>query len=228
MKLFHEEEHGYTSTMTADQLFDVGEPVTVVPCPELPPEKPPIVEPDRTQAIVFDPPLAGATISECGKYRYVLWRKFKSSGPRVMWNLLNPSTADAENDDPTIGRVTYFSKREGAAEAFVVNPFAYRATKPSEMRKMAGIDCDVYGRENIDHILTVFGTADLCIVGWGNGGEFQDAGRKLMKILECANEKRKIPIKCLGVTKQGHPKHPLYISNSQPLIDFSYATEADF
>ncbi len=209
----------------ADVLFDIGDPVVMVPPPELPPEKPPVVEEDRTQIMEFSPPLAGATISPCGLYRYVLWRKFKSSGPKHLWICLNPSVADAVQDDRSLSKMCAFSKREGAAEIFVCNPFAYRAQKPAAMRKAAESDVDVFGRDNIGYIIDCFNAADMCIVGWGNGGAFKDGGKKVMQVIELENEKKKIPIVCLGLTKQGHPRHPLFVAGNKPLVPFSYWEE---
>ncbi len=208
-------------------LFDVGEPVAIVPCPELPPEIPSAIEQDRTQIMKFEPPLAGATISECGKYRYVLWRKFKSAGPRHCWICLNPSIANAEIDDPSLNRMCHFSKREGAAEVFVVNLMAYRATDPLEVRKASKSGVNIFGPENPLHVGAAFKNSDLCILGWGNGGSWKKSGKNMVEFLNAIN-KSGTPIRCLGVTKHGHPKHPLYISNNQPLVDFSYVTETDF
>ncbi len=230
-KLFHEEEHGYVSTATAEDLFDVGEPVAVVPPPEFPPEKPPVVEPDRTQAIEFEPPLAGATISPCGRYRYTLWRKFKNKGSRLMWIMLNPSTANAVDDDPTIRRLISFSKREGAAEMFVVNLFAYRAADPKDLRIVSKVGNDIAGPLNRETVERILYDSDTCIVAWGNGGSMHRAGREMKKLLDEFNNKLcsldRVPVVCLGVTKHGHPKHPLYVAANKALTPFHYGDITD-
>lgn len=218
-------------------LFDVGEPVVVVPPPEFPPEKPKIEEPDRTETMIFEPPLAGATISECGKYRYVLWRKFKSAGIRILWIMLNPSTATALEDDNTIRRVCSFSKREGAAEVFVCNLFGYRATYPADLRAACNGEFgvppfDVEGPENRRHVQDAFESCDACIVAWGNHGGLKRSGRSMMKFLNEINAKaapiKPIPILCLGVTKYGrHPGHPLFIPGDRKLEAFDYGSSKE-
>lgn len=217
-------------------LFEVGEPVVVVPSPELPPEKPKIEEPDRTEVMEFSPPLAGATISECGKYRYVLWRKLKSAGIKIIWIMLNPSRADAVQDDTTTTRVCSFSKREGAAEVFVCNLFGYRATYPADLHAAGkgefGVPpFDIEGPENRKHIRDVFESCDACIVAWGNHGGLKRSGRSMIKFLNEINVKaapiKPIPILCLGVTKIGHPGHPLFIPGDRKLEAFDYKTAKD-
>lgn len=212
-------------------LFDVGDPVTVVPPPEFPPEKPVVPEEDRTEVMVFSPPLAGATLSPCGKYRYVLWRKFQNSGKRILWICWNPSKADAVVDDASLRRMISLSKREGAAEIFVCNLFAYRATKPKDLRAAQEDFDDIYGPLNERSIMDRFEDCDLCIVGWGNGGAMNGAGRSMMTMLSNYNDKHisynRTPIICFGVTKLGHPRHPLYVSNKTPLTPFVYSGKND-
>ena len=76
----------------------------------------------------------GATISECGLYRYSLTRVWDDVLPMCIFVMLNPSTADADIDDPTIRRCINFAKREGCGSLMVVNLFAYRATSPADMK----------------------------------------------------------------------------------------------
>ncbi len=209
-----------------DHLFDVGSPVAVVLCPELPPEKQPVAEPDRTALMEFQPPLAGATISPCGKYRYVLWRKFKNIGKKICWICLNPSVADSVVDDPSLTRMMSFSKREGAAEIFVLNLFAFRATDPRDLRAAAKNKFDVTGPENLNYVAQILGDSDFCIAGWGNGGSLMRAGRRMMESIDAINANfsalDRVPILCLGVTKHGHPLHPLYVAANKPLTAFQY------
>ncbi len=217
---------------TEEALFDVGAPVVPVPCPELPPEPPKVVEVDRTEAMEFSPPLAGATISPCGKYRYVLWRKFKTVGRRILWNCLNPSWADGSIDDPSLGRMMSFSKREGASEIYVCNFCAYRTSKPAELYRAAKSGFDVEGPENKRHIAEMLKTCDMCIVGWGNARALRGQSEKISKhspesMMEFIKDQNvnKIPIMCLGTTKHGHPRHPLFVPASRKLVPFDYKTQ---
>ena len=109
----------------------------------------------------------------------------------------------------------------------VVNLFAYRATDPAVIRKLA---CDpftdIYGPENSAAIEKAFMSHEICVVAWGNGGSIDRSGRKLITALQDANASRTdgkaTKIMCLGVTKAGHPRHPLYVSGSAALTPFEY------
>ncbi len=77
----------------------------------------------------------GAIFSPCGKYRYVLWRKWEADGPYIMFIGLNPSTANADTDDPTIRRVVRFAKSWGYHGVYMLNLFAYVTPYPEELKK---------------------------------------------------------------------------------------------
>jgi hypothetical protein len=147
-----------------------------------------------------------AAISECGCYRYELTRRW-DVGPTLEFFMLNPSTADALQDDPTIRRCIGFGKRWGFGALVVHNLFAWRATNPLDL---IGVQ-DPIGPENRKY-LEGNGTEPDCTVaawgahplatGWWNGYP-QDItpalkGRRLI---------------CLGTTKSGAPKHPLYVKS---------------
>lgn len=151
---------------------------------------------------------SSATISDCGAYRYVLRRLF-DAGPDEMnrkllvWIMLNPSTADAENDDPTIRRCMSFAADWGYDGIVVVNLFAFRATYPNDLHNQD----DPVGPENDDAIATECAGRDV-IAAWGVMGTFRDREAKVMALL---NEWKIKPM-CLGVTKYGRPRHPLYVA----------------
>ncbi len=90
----------------------------------------------------------GAAFDSTGTYRYALWREWDASAPRLGFVLLNPSTADAENDDPTLRRCMGFARAWGYGSLQIVNLFAYRATVPDALRWVA----DAVGPENDRHI----------------------------------------------------------------------------
>lgn len=107
----------------------------------------------------------GALLSEDGRYRYRLWRLWDELAPVMTWVMLNPSTADAEVDDPTIRKCIGFAKQHHYGGIVVVNLFAYRATDPKELGKVK----DPVGPENDQHILWAC-TAPLMlsvVAGWG-------------------------------------------------------------
>jgi hypothetical protein len=146
---------------------------------------------------------SGAILSPCGRYRYRLWRRWSAAGRRVVWVMLNPSTADASIDDPTIRRCLGFSKAWGYTALEVVNLFALRATDPAVLG-LAGYEL-ARGPDNERHILESCQGADLVIAAWG---AHETAGYAEKTAAELG--RAGIALHCLGKTTQGHPRHPLY------------------
>jgi hypothetical protein len=93
----------------------------------------------------------GALVSNCGRYRYRLWRLWDAAAPTMVWVLLNPSTADADTDDRTVRRCQSLARREHYGGVILVNLFAWRCTHPRDLRLAA----DPIGPENDEHILQV-------------------------------------------------------------------------
>jgi len=119
--------------------------------------------------------------------------------------MLNGSTADAEKDDPTIRRCIGFAKRWGYGSLEVVNLFGYRTTLPTELKKAL----DPIGPDNDQYITAAAKRARRIIIAWGAHGAFKGRGKKVLGML-C---RYGCKIECLGETKDGHPRHPLYIRN---------------
>jgi hypothetical protein len=150
-----------------------------------------------------------AVISKCKKYRYWLERDTGiPSKSDCVFIMLNPSTADATLDDPTIRRCRGFAERFQCRKLVVVNLFAYRATRPVDLYKARdpiGPHADIY----INKALSLPGIK-LC--GWGaNPAHGRDVKLKLMASWLNVN------LCCLGKTKGGAPKHPLYLPALAPL-----------
>ena len=156
------------------------------------------------------PTEADALISECGRYRYSLARRW-GPGATCTFVMLNPSTADASIDDPTIRRCIGFARREGCGALSVVNVFAFRATKPADM--MAADD--PVGPLNDAVIGEALRVADAqgwpIIAAWGANEMAETRGRKMAAT---------VVMQCLGKTKAGAPRHPLYVKGDAPLIAF--------
>jgi len=154
-----------------------------------------------------------AVISLCGKYRYSLSRSW-GDGKDVAWIMLNPSTADACNDDPTIRKCIGFAKAWGFSGINVVNVAAYRATDPKNLRAAQKSGVNVVGVYNEQYATKVLGESDLVVVAWG---AYDVSG------FELANESflRKFSnVKCLGKTKGGNPRHPLMLPYKTPLEEY--------
>ncbi len=147
--------------------------------------------------------------SPCRQYRYTLWRKLqgeslvdKPSGT-VNFLMLNPSTADETQDDPTIRRCIGFATAWGYAELVVTNIFAYRATDPTVMKDQA----DPIGPENDQHIIRTARESQLVVAAWGAHGKHLDRGHAVRKMLDSIA----MPLNCLKTIAQNQPSHPLYL-----------------
>lgn len=163
-------------------------------------------------------PASSAVLSYCGRYRYQLGRTWDVTAPADVWIMLNPSTADASQDDPTIRRCIGFSKRGGAGGLTVVNLFAYRATDPAELLQVL----DPVGPENDDHLQRVFDAAAVAggrIIGaWG---AHKLAGPRAREMARLFGDDGWVArgLMTLGLTKHGAPRHPLYVPGDvQPAV----------
>ena len=162
----------------------------------------------RGSEIPLVPP-NGAIID--GPYRYLLWRRWDDTLPKVCWVMLNPSTADATEDDATIRKVVKFSQTWGFGEARVVNLFAYRATDPSELFIAAKGGVDVVGPYNDQHIMVAMHMCPkLTIAAWGAHGNVRGQAAHVMKFCRRALGGERV-LHSLKVNTDGTPSHPLYL-----------------
>lgn len=157
-----------------------------------------------------------AEFSECGTYRYTLTRQLSTPLRWVrpaLFIMLNPSTADAVNNDPTIRRCISFAERNGCTSLTVVNLFALRATDPRELKTHQ----DPVGPLNDKHIaLQIMHHQDiiggLVVAAWGAHPFAQERADYIFK--------KYSGIKCLGTTMNGSPRHPLYVKSAQPFVEW--------
>lgn len=149
-----------------------------------------------------------AIISPCGEYRYELVRRW-GTGPLLGWIMLNPSTADASEDDPTIRRCIGYAKAWLYDGIIVRNLFALRATDPRAL----ATHHDPEGPDNLGHLAECW-QQNLTIAGWGAN---QVAAERLASDHSLRSLLADLNLSCLGVTKSGAPKHPLYLrSDAEP------------
>lgn len=125
--------------------------------------------------------------------------------------MLNPSTADEQRNDPTIQRCIEFARIWQFGSVEVVNLFAYRATDMKELLKVN----DPVGEENDLFIEQAIERCSTIVVGWGTKGTLLGRDRQVMQLLTCKKD-----LYCLGVTKDGHPRHPLYMKGDARLKRF--------
>ena len=162
-----------------------------------------------------------AVISSCGKYRYLLTRQVDPGDRTATFIMLNPSTADAVNDDPTIRRCIGLARWWRCGRVVVANLFAVRATAPADMRQAS----DPVGPENRDWVTRAVeravGACDPAdrgpvVCAWGTNGSYLDQDRTVLGWIEGACK----PV-ALGFTRDGHPRHPLYIPSAAKLVPLS-------
>ncbi|MCX4026980.1 DUF1643 domain-containing protein [Spartinivicinus marinus] len=159
--------------------------------------------------------LMGALISDCQQYRYWLTRTCDTVHPEkssVLFVMLNPSTADAEVDDPTIRRCKGFAKKWNFKGLTVANLYALRSTSPKHLWQHTdpvGSDNDYWLKK-----LAVEHTEVVC--AWGANAK-PERVNQFIKMMTNAD----IRLWCLGATKTGAPRHPLYVKADQPLVEFN-------
>jgi hypothetical protein len=148
-----------------------------------------------------------ALMSRDGRYRYSLGRHWNPSKPACLFIMLNPSTADARKNDRTVTRCLAFAKSWGYGGFYVANLFAYRTSKPSEMKRAA----NPVGAKNRIHLerlaKKVKRSGGVCIAAWGRHGSHNNQD----KIVVSRFKKLGIGLYFLALTKDGFPKHPLYL-----------------
>lgn len=147
-----------------------------------------------------------AILSECGLYRYTLRRGARCHGGAGICNfiMLNPSTADAIRDDPTIRRCVNYARDWDHDDLVVTNLFAFRATDPQALKTVA----DPIGPENDRHLIEQARRAQLVVCAWGDGGILHGRAGAVLRMLAGAGV-RPHALKLTSVRRQ--PAHPLYL-----------------
>jgi len=145
-------------------------------------------------------------------YRYSLLHAIHPSvEPQrlIAWICLNPSTADENSLDPTLRRIKGFSEAWGYTHFVVLNIFAWRATRPADLKTAHS----PVGRNNDRWIKTWTNQAEMTVVGWGEHGSHQGRSKQVTPLLDLSKTF------CLGINRSGEPKHPLYIAQGvQPTL----------
>lgn len=152
---------------------------------------------------------SAATMSPCGVYRYWLERSWRDwGGDYVNFIMLNPSTADASQDDPTIRKCIGFAKKWGFIGVHVVNIFALRSTDPAALADHR----DPIGPENDAFIRAGVLSAAKTIVAWGTHGRLRGRAEQVAKMLDPSRTF------ALRINQDGSPQHPLYVPYDVGLV----------
>lgn len=159
----------------------------------------------------MDANTAGAIFDAEERHRFLLWREWDASLPRAGFILLNPSTADGQTTDATIGRCIAYARRWGYGGVEVVNVFSLRAMSPKVLLAAE----DPVRPENEEHIAAMARRVGLVVAGWGNHGAHRGQAGRVLGLL------RGVELHHLRLTKLGQPQHPLYLSGAllpEPLM----------
>ncbi len=150
-------------------------------------------------------------------YRYVLRRRVSLHDGKVLWVMLNPSSADELVEDPTVSRCVNFTRAWGFGTMEIVNLYAYRTPKPERLRNVT----DPVGPDNLTYVQDAMRHADKIVVGWGAKVDVMQHNPSPVIAAEMA-EHEFSPVHCLGVTvKTGHPRHPLFVRKDKTLEVFN-------
>lgn len=162
---------------------------------------------------------AHAWLSPDEGYRYALTRVWDDQAPVACFVLCNPSTADAFTEDPTLRRCLGYARRLGAGGLLLLNAFALRATDPRALYRHP----DPVGPLNdavLAQALTSTPNLGPVIAGWGGHGKHLGRGDQVADLARTVGR----PLFCLGRTKGGHPRHPLYLRADAPLLPYARST----
>jgi len=152
---------------------------------------------------------SSALYSECERYRYALTREWDAAGPRLLYVMLNPSKATEAQNDPTIERCERRARALGFGAFRATNLFAWRETDPARLRRAKA----PVGRANDEILLSSLtqwlrSGDDMALCSWGVHGTWRDRARQVARLMTVSGR----PLSCLGTTKDGHPRHPLYVA----------------
>ena len=137
-----------------------------------------------------------AVLSPDSIYRYQLSRSWDIDKPKILFIMLNPSTADEFVEDPTIRRIVNYAKDWGYGSVYVGNLYAFRSTDPKGLNSVE----DPIGPENITNIQVLIGLVDKVVYAWGNERKEPEWLKKIVTNPYC-----------IDISKKGIPKHPLYL-----------------
>lgn len=155
----------------------------------------------------------GAEFSVCGLYRYILWRIWDTQKPLVMFIGLNPSTANATSDDPTIRRVKRFAHEWGYGGVYMLNCFPYISTDPKKLYNFGNT------KENDDWLKKISDKCDKIVFAWGSFDVVEDKFRdqEMMEMFPDAE--------ALIINRNGSPRHPLYVKSDTKTVKFNTTKE---
>lgn len=155
-----------------------------------------------------------AAFSGNGLHRYLLYREWDRLAPNAVFIGLNPSTADENTDDPTIRRCINFARREGCGSLTMLNLYSFRATNPRDLVDALGAGVAIEDDEHPKWWADNLAEASVTVAAWGaSASSLRLPPSKALA--GCTDD-----LRCLGTTKDGFPRHPLYVKGDTPLVPF--------
>jgi hypothetical protein len=173
-----------------------------------------------------------AIISECGRYRYALVRDVLAPDdggacPTLLWVMVNPSTADATEDDATIRKCVGFARRWGFGRIAVVNLWAFRSKDVEALSYVTTPPTDYVGPENDQHIREWASAATSVMVAWGAREKMpRGASKRIATVAAILSDAHREPLWSLGTTQSGDPRHPLMPSYATARVAWPLTTPA--
>ena len=152
-------------------------------------------------------PIKESRFSRCHRYRYYLSHRW-SDGEQCVFIGLKHSTATSKEDDATVRKCAAFALRWGYSGFELINLFGLRSRDPSKLARHP----KPIGPANNRWIKRILNDDKLVVACWGNGGALFQR-EEVIRSMNCR-------LHCLGTTKSGQPKHPLYLPLSTPLRAF--------
>lgn len=162
--------------------------------------------------------LENTVFSDCGLFRYTLRRDFLTGTYKIVFVMLNPSIAGIMFDDPTTRRAVGFSQRLDCRHYLAVNLHAFQSTDPIELITAH----DPIGPLNDEYLMAAAQWADKIVVAWGAGGKYGASAKTAYRARTKAVIELLKPhqLLCLGRTKHGHPRFPLYLAKDTQFEEF--------
>lgn len=166
----------------------------------------------------------GALLSDCRKYRYALERVIpRGTGGAALFVMFNPSVADERFDDATVSRCRIRAAAWGCSSVLIGNLFAYIDRAPIRLAALQGIGVPIASEpsdpsRNDEILRELRSVADLVCFAWGAWGDhYPERVREVFDIFAKGRARRAPQVTCLGTTKNGQPRHPLYLHRTAEL-----------
>ncbi len=154
---------------------------------------------------------SGAVMDHTRQYRFLLWR-FWDERPRIHFNGLNPSTANENENDPTVKRWIQFAQAWGYGGFYATNIYPFITPHPEEL-----VTPDCFHKANYPAIWMAAGLSAISVPCWGDGIKRVDGG---LKVANHVLETYLTDPMCFGLTQSGNPKHPLYLNGNTKLVEY--------